>query len=306
MKASLFGGVGLALLVMVCVAQQTVILFLKHDGTLTWSNSMTNVYCGLEAKDELAGYWCPAPPPFWNILVTNRVMSVVIPMGENEGEQLFVRLVSSTNRLTEYVYDVASNGIPRFVGADYIELAKITRISRFRSGIGHDYSDDFESCRSMKHYFQPDGSVDWAKIQIRAPVAGIISQLKEEWAGTQVQIRSADLPAFTFVIFHVTLTNGLTVGDAVAEGELLGTHIGAQTTGDIAVGVNTPTGYQLLSYFDVMRDELFATYEARGLASRSNAIITEAERNADPLRCNGESFETEGNLPNWVNLSWPP
>lgn len=41
----------------------------------------------------------------------------------------------------------------KFITTDYIELDKIDRVSKFRSGIGHDYRDDAESCRSMKHYF---------------------------------------------------------------------------------------------------------------------------------------------------------
>lgn len=104
--------------------------------------------------------------------------------------------------------DVDSNGIPRFVQTDYIELAKIDRISRFRSGEGHDYSDNFESCRSMKHY----------------------------------------------------------------------------------------------SYFDVMTDALFATYNARGINLRADAIISKAARDADPLTCEDETFDGPGHLPNWVQL----
>ena len=42
------------------------------------------------------------------------------------------------------------------------ELDKIDKISKFRSGIGHDYWDDFENCRSMKHYFFPYDTLDWA------------------------------------------------------------------------------------------------------------------------------------------------
>ena len=56
---------------------------------------------------------------------------------------------------TDDFYDIDAKGIPQFAGVDYIELAKISRISKFRSGIGHDYSDDFEQCRSMKHYYMP-------------------------------------------------------------------------------------------------------------------------------------------------------
>ena len=48
-------------------------------------------------------------------------------------------------------YDIAANGVPRFVSADFTELAKIEQISKFRSGFGHSYTDGFENCRSMKH-----------------------------------------------------------------------------------------------------------------------------------------------------------
>jgi hypothetical protein len=54
-------------------------------------------------------------------------------------------------------YDTDANGVPRFAESNCIELHKISRISKFRSGAGHDYSDDFETCRSMKHYFDPKG-----------------------------------------------------------------------------------------------------------------------------------------------------
>ena len=54
-------------------------------------------------------------------------------------------------------YDLESLGIPRFVGVDWIELDKVGGMSKFRSGIDHDFShlDVYEAwgCRSMKHYF---------------------------------------------------------------------------------------------------------------------------------------------------------
>lgn len=200
-------------------------------------------------------------------------------------------------------YDVDANGIPKFVGVDYIELDNIYRISKFRSGIGHDYSDDFESCRSMKHYFQPKDSVDWSTIKIFSPVNGTISKIYEEWAGTQVQIKSEEYPAFSFIIFHVNLIDPLNVGDVVTAGQQLGTHIGSQTMSAIAVGVNTPNGWKLVSYFDVMTDSVFQNYQARGLTYRTDAIISKEARDADPLSCVGEDFTNSGNLENWVYLN---
>jgi hypothetical protein len=200
-------------------------------------------------------------------------------------------------------YDINANGIPQFVGMSYIELDNIYQISKFRSGIGHDYSDDFESCRSMKHYFQPSASTDWSKLKIFSPVRGTVFKIYEEWAGTQVQIKSNEYPAFIFIIFHVNLTSPLIVGEVVSAGQQLGTHIGSQTMSDIAVGVSTPNGWKLVSYFDVMTDAVFLAYQARGLTSRNDAIISKESRDASPLTCVGETFTDPGSLENWVILN---
>lgn len=200
-------------------------------------------------------------------------------------------------------YDVDARGIPKFVGVDHIELAKIYRITKFRSSVGHDYSDDFETCRSMKHYFEPKSDIDWSTIKVYSPVKGTVSKIFEEWAGTQIQIKSKEYPAFYFIIFHINLVNPLKVGDLTTSGQLLGSHIGSQTMSDIAVGVNTPRGWKLVSYFDVMTDSLFQGYQARGLSSRDTVIISKQARDADTLTCDGETFTNSGKLENWVILN---
>jgi len=200
-------------------------------------------------------------------------------------------------------YDVDALGIPRFVADNYLDLGMIEQISRFRSSAGHDYHDDFEVCRSMKHYFLPKASVDWSTLPIYAPVSGTIVLTRVETYGTQVLVSSSAQPAFLFTIFHVNPTVPVTPGTAVSAGTQLGWHIGSQTMSDIAVGVYTPSGYKLVSWFDVMTDGLFATYAARGVASRSAAVITRAARDADPLTCSGETFTSAGTLTNWLTLN---
>lgn len=159
---------------------------------------------------------------------------------------------------------IAIPAIPHFVGTEYIELDKIGRISKFRSSVGHDYHDDFEQCRSMKHYFEPKSSVDWSGIKLVAPVNGTVSRMFEEWAGTQVQIQSKKYPTIFFIIFHIHLAASLQVGDTLTAGQLLGTHIGPQTMSDMAVGVATDKGWELISYFDVLNDSLFQRYQYEG------------------------------------------
>lgn len=200
-------------------------------------------------------------------------------------------------------YDVDTNSIPKFVETDFIPLPTITRISKFRSGAGHDYSDDFESCRSMKHYFVPKDDIDWTTITISSPVTGTVSGIWQEWAGSQVWIVSTEQPAFEFRIFHVNPTVTLNIGDSSVEGQQIGTHASTETVSDIAVSVSTPKGKKLVSYFDVMTDLLFVSYQSRGLTTRDDVIISQAERDADPLTCNGEEFENSGNLENWVTLT---
>jgi hypothetical protein len=216
---------------------------------------------------------------------------------------LGVATLCGPSNASELRFLFESNGIPRFVTTDYTELAKISRISRFRSGEGHDFSDAYESCRSMKHYFVPGLAVDWGGLKIFSPVNGVVECLRPERSfGTQLLIRAHDQPAFLFVLFHVNPTNSIRIGSAVVAGQYLGTHWGLDTSSDIAVRVATPRGEKLVSYFDVMTDALFQTYQPRGVASRQDMIISKEERDADPLTCEGESFLDRGHLPGWVDL----
>lgn len=193
--------------------------------------------------------------------------------------------------------------MPRFVAHDYIELTNITRISRFRSGEGHDYSDDVEDCRSMKHYFVPRfASVDASTIPVSAPVTGTVERIRQEWAGVQVEIQAADYPAFRVILFHVNATIPIQEGTRLQAGQRIGTHIGNQTSSDVAIAVDSTLGRRYVSWFEAITDELMAGYQALGIASRAAAIISRAERDTSPLTCNGETFSSPGTLPNWVNL----
>lgn len=199
-------------------------------------------------------------------------------------------------------WDVNLLGVPRFVDVDYIELSKIRQVTRFRSSAGHDYADDFERCRSMKHYYMPRDSASAISARIVAPVTGTVESLYVEWAGTQIRIRSEAYPAFLIVIFHVQLTAPLTAGQTVTAGQLLGTHIGNQTSSDVAVRVATPTGQMLVSWFDLLTDVPFQAYQARGVATRDVMIMSRAARDADPLTCAEGAFTSWGTSPQWVVL----
>ncbi len=197
-------------------------------------------------------------------------------------------------------YDLDALGVPAFVNTNYIDIAAVNRISLFRSHDGHDYSDGTETCRSMKHYLKYPTTAT----AIRAPVTGVVRTLFEEWAGTQVQITSRDQPAFTFIIFHISLAGPLAVGDEVTEGAILGTHASNFTNSDIAVEVNTPSGRRLVSYFETLTASAFAPYFARGIMSPSMLIITRAQRDAAPLTCTGETFTNTVSDPYPIDMAF--
>jgi len=200
--------------------------------------------------------------------------------------------------------DDSTSSFPvRFITFNYIELDKIERISKFRSGIGHDYSDGGESCRSKKHYFQPKSTINWSSIKIFAPVSGSIVRINEEWAGTQLWIRPFAHSVYTIIIFHISLLKTPTLGDTVIAGEQIGYHIGPQTMSDIAIGYSPHDNWQLLSFFQVMADSLFTQFTARGAVTRDDFIISKTARDADSLNCRGEVFGTSGTLENWVILN---
>lgn len=210
------------------------------------------------------------------------------------------------------IYDIDINGIPKFAVENVVELSKIAQISKFRSGIGHDYSDDFETCRNMKHYFVPKNHDERTSVKIFSPINGTIIATTEEWEegtgwkGTNLGIQSDAYPALHVALMHIDLTASLDVGDKVTAGQFLGTPPGYEnwTIADTVVGVTTPGGYRLISYFDVMTDALFLEYQARGMSSRDEAIITKEARDADPLPCEeGEHFEDSGSLENWIYLN---
>jgi hypothetical protein len=207
------------------------------------------------------------------------------------------------DQIHEDTWDVDVQGIPRFVGVNYIELDKIYRISKFRSSIGHDYSDAFEHCRSMKHYFEPKAEVDWSTIHIYSPVSGKITRLEQEWAGARLEIESDVHPAFRFSIFHINLAVQLQVESLITAGELLGTHIGSQTMSDISVIVNDPAKQgKMISWFEVLTDSVFKVYSNRGVSNRAKMIITKEMRDNNPLTCSGDTFISADTLENWVVL----
>ncbi len=198
-------------------------------------------------------------------------------------------------------------GLPQFIQTDFIDLDRIETISKFRSGEGHDFSSNGETCRSMKHYFSPPPSTaDQAyrdthegfppppngetDIVISSPVDGTIVDLPTERNefGQQIYIRPDKAKDFTVRLFHVYLDDGFKKGSTLTAGQRIGAISAGQNT-DIAVQRGGFRG-EFVSYFSVMPDSVFAAYQARGISTREDLIVSKEARDANPLTCQGEQF----------------
>lgn len=194
------------------------------------------------------------------------------------------------------------NNPPKFIQADFIDLSKIYTVSKFRSGDGHDFSGNGETCRSMKHYFtpqfnpdlkptkaadgrtippQPDGKTD---IDIFSPVDGKITDIATERfpVGEQIYIEPTSAKDFTIRLFHIYKVDGIKKGVMVKAGQKIGV-ISKDSATDISVEGGR---YQFVSYFQVMPDDIFAAYQARGAKTRDDFIFSRAYRDAHPIPCN--------------------
>lgn len=216
-------------------------------------------------------------------------------------------------------YDIEGKGIPKFIEKDFTQLFKIEKISKFRSGFGHSYTDGTEVCRSMKHYYNPFPAYRKNNtVEVYAPFTGTIVSVSSDGHGSsteltnkEIQIKADDQPAFICDIFHCDLSSSsIKTGKKVQAGELLGYARlyyddldEVATSFDVALWANTPTGMRLVPYFDALTDDVFNLYMSRGVQLRQDLTISAEERDADPLICVGESFQNSGMLENWMILN---
>ena len=277
---------------------------ITSDG-ISYSNSTPNLYVGLEYTTSLtSGNWHDTEASgvmFWE---TNTTGIYEISLKDIELNPMFFRSVVSTNPIGDWT--PYTNDIVQLISTNFIALDEIEVISKFRSGQGHDYPDDFESCRSMKHYFYGYESTLGSNINIYAPMDGTVSDLTDEGSGTRIMIKSFDYPAYQVIIFHVEIAPAITNGASLIAGQYIGTIHHEDDDGDgdtagtdIAVRISTiyndEPKHRMVSFFDVITDNVFSNYSERGATDRSDFIISASDRDANPLTCEGQTFTGPSN-----------
>lgn len=243
----------------------------------------------------------------------NLTMNILVSQnGQNVYEQkIFARAASPSLECPQ----IDMSSLPQFAGSSF-DLNQVSRITRFRSSYGHSYTDAFESCRSMKHYFEPKQQVD-RYIKLYAPFKARVVSVSNESGPTgddgvsnqHLVLQSVDHPAMQFDYFHFEFAEPPTLGSIVEAGTELGwgdMYRNGQATNsiDIAVWVNSTSGFRVVSMFDVLSDDALAGYNAwSGLSTRDDYQISKADRDANPIQCSGETFVDEEFEP-FFDLNW--
>jgi hypothetical protein len=207
--------------------------------------------------------------------------------------------------------------LPQFITHDFVDPQYLNAIARYRSGVGHSFSDGYEPAdRSLKNYFEPKPIYLNTRdaLPLFAPATGALATVVPEGhvlangerRGFQLSLIPDGYPAFEIRLFHVNLSAGLGAGSHVVAGDTLGfADLREAVDFDWAVAVAwnarplfgdagqalVAPGYRLLSPFDLMTDAAFAHYAAyNGITDRSQFVVPLAYRAAHPGRFIGQDL----------------
>lgn len=229
------------------------------------------------------------------------------------------------------LFIIAQNQPLPLLTANFVNLDKIERISRFRSCAGHVTvpQDNREKRRSMKHYFWVKKSIKKTDpaVEIYAPYDGFVSVLRSDPAERlEGEIALVPKDAFVFLppigrwsfsVQHINVRPDLKQGSEVKAGELLGTATALNTGGgsfDIVYAKysaltkmidnwNSPFS-ELDSVFNHMTEPVFSQYIRKGITNKEDMIISKEQRDQNLCQYeeNGPYFRNQEAPENWVIL----
>ncbi|MEK6950960.1 MAG: hypothetical protein AABX13_04530 [Nanoarchaeota archaeon] len=179
-----------------------------------------------------------------------------------------------------------------FIVANPVDPSQISRISKFRSCIGHDYSGwniegEKETRRSMKHYLEPLPSlIGTDQIRIFAPFDGKVVEMEEGPPGQAIYISAKVTPRWKFIFFHVIPAVGIEEGALVHAGEQLGTASREIHNFDFALKQFGWSGQVFDSPFRHMKNDILEEYVQQGV-TLENIILLKPARDAEPCPVSG-------------------
>lgn len=218
------------------------------------------------------------------------------------GTHWLVVVTGPWSALTEVTVDYPKRpyereNLPKFLTHGVSNIANVVRVSKFRSGYGHSHTADFESCRTNKHYLS--GDPDLEVVPRYAPVSGTVHQIMQDGEeDLQIYLVPDGHPEFVVRQEHIVLNDEIEVGMHVDAGDHLGDWRADRAksgpysnAGEILVHMRTPDGTALVSFFNVMSDEVFARWAERGADFREDYIISKSVRDANANTCTEEFYD---------------
>jgi len=212
--------------------------------------------------------------------------------------------------------------------ANFVDLDKITRISKYRSCTGHVTvpQNEQENKRSMKHYFEVKPEyVGTDAVKIYSPYDGYVSVIRSEpGSGLEGELWIVPkralpmLPPFgvwQFSVQHIIIKKDFRLGSEVKAGEIIGYAAipkSNRATFDIVYAKqglipkkidnwSSPFA-DLDSVFNHMSEEAFANYQQKGITSKEMLLISKEERDNKPCQYEGQGpyFINQEDPDNWV------
>ena len=208
-----------------------------------------------------------------------------------------------------------------FVTAPPFNLQDVASITKFRSCVGHDYSEgsvdgqvvsdnpSFEKFSSMKHYVTPLADAAGNRTSVFAPFDGVVTAVVPDTGktsngassanpGSQIHLVPYANPAYTFTFMHIY---GISVkpGDRVKGGQKLGYHeVPPQFAGhdsfDIAMSKFDLAALQAhvmlqVSFMTVLSAQVGGTFASAGLTP-ATTIWPRAYRESHPCQVGQGGF----------------
>lgn len=223
-----------------------------------------------------------------------------------------------------------SIGDPPLLTSNFVDLQKISEISKYRSCQGHVVvpQDRREERRNMKHYFRVKKEFfGQDTVELYAPYDGYVSMIRSEpEMGLQgeIWISQSRLPpsaTWSFSIEHIHVKPGLKVGDNVKAGYLIGyAALSGETDKASFDVIYAKVGFppknidgwtspfsDLDSVFNHMSEEVLGEYKKKGINSKEIMQYTKEERDQDLCEYDkdfreGIYFKSDDRLKDWVKL----